>query len=123
MIVFVVGLLLLFGFAGCGSSEEGAGTDAETAGGAITLNINTEGMGQIAYAKAGESLAFDDEFPVQSAQENLSEPADYVLSAKADEGWKFVKWTKDGEDLSTDAEITVTIDASAEYVAVFDIDE
>lgn len=40
MIVFVVGLLLLFGFAGCGSSEEGAGTDAETAGGAITVTID-----------------------------------------------------------------------------------
>lgn len=87
----------------------------------VFVNINTEGMGQIAYAKEGEELAFDDEYPAQSAQLNLEGPETYQLAAKADEGWKFVKWTKDGEDYSTDAQITVEFtEEHVEYIAVFE---
>ena len=39
---------------------------------------------------------------------------------KPDEGWEFVKWTKDGEDFSTDEEITVEVSEYVEYIAVFE---
>lgn len=87
------------------------------------MKINTEGLGSFAYALEGEELEFDDEFPTQSAVENLSEARTYVIKAKPDEGWKFVKWTKDGEDFSTDEEITVDVAEDVEYIAVFDIAE
>ena len=46
------------------------------------------------------------------------------LSQKHSEGWKFVKWTKDGADYSTDEQITVAFtEEHVEYIAVFDIVE
>ena len=86
----------------------------------ITMQINTEGLGEIAYAPEGEELAFETEFPVQSAVQNLEGPATYVLAAKPEDGWKFVKWTKDGEDFSTEEQITVDVAESVEYIAVFE---
>jgi hypothetical protein len=88
-----------------------------------TMKINTEGVGQFAYAVEGEEVEFDEDFPTQSAVENLTEPRTYVIKAKPDEGWKFVKWTKDGKDFSTDEEITVDVDADVEYIAVFEFVE
>lgn len=85
--------------------------------------INTEGLGQIAYAEEGSELVFDDNMPTQSAQISLAEPKTYVLGAKADEGWKFVKWTKDGEDFSEEEQVTVELDSPATFVAVFDVAE
>ncbi len=84
------------------------------------LKINTDGMGTIAYGPEGSEVEFDEEFPTQSATENIEEPTNYVIKAKPDEGWRFVKWTKDGEDYSTEAEITVEVSEDAEYRAVFD---
>ena len=96
-------------------------TPADTPDATVIVNINTEGMGQIAYAKEGEALAFDDEFPAQSAQLNLEGPETYQLAAKADEGWEFVKWTRDGADYSTDAQITVEFtEEHVEFIAVFE---
>lgn len=87
----------------------------------VVAHINTEGMGQIAYALEGEEPEFDDEYPAQSALLNLEGPETYVFAAKADEGSKFVKWTKDGEDYSTDAQITVTLEeGETEFIAVFE---
>lgn len=86
------------------------------------LKINTEGLGSFAYAKEGEELEFDEDFPTQSAVENLEEPTKFVIQAKPDEGWKFVKWTKDGKDFSTEPEITVEVTEDVEYIAVFDIE-
>ena len=85
-----------------------------------TLKINTEGMGTLAYGVEGEDVEFDDEFPNQSTVVNLSEPQTYVIKAKADEGWKFVKWTKDGKDFSEEPEITVEVSEDVEYIAVFE---
>ena len=87
----------------------------------VFVNVNIEGMGQIAYAQEGEEPQFDEEFPAQSAVLNLEGPATYQFAAKADEGWKFVKWTKNGADYSTDAQITVELEEGhAEYIAVFE---
>lgn len=58
------------------------------------LSVNTEGQGQISIAEAGKTPEFNDEYPAQTA----IEPAyiglydSFVIGAKADEGYKFVKW-------------------------------
>ena len=116
-------LVLVMGLAACGSSkeEEAAGSmEGDTPEVIAVLKINTEGMGQIAYGLEGEDIEFNDEFPEQSAMVNLTEPGTYVIKAKADDGWKFVKWTKDGEDFSEEADITVEAAEDAEYIAVFE---
>ena len=84
------------------------------------LKINTEGLGCFAYAREGEKLEFDEEFPTQSATENLEKAETFVIRAKPDDGWKFVRWTKDGEEFSTEPEITVEVSEDVEYIAVFE---
>ena len=116
-------LVLVMGLAACGSSkeEEASGSmEGDTPEVIAVLKINTEGMGQIAYGLEGEDIEFNDEFPEQSAMVNLTEPGTYVIKAKADDGWKFVKWMKDGEDFSEEADITVEAAEDAEYIAVFE---
>lgn len=86
----------------------------------IFININIEGLGRIAYAEEGGELELDDEYPYQSAVINLEGPAVYEFGAKPDDGWRFVKWTKNGEDFSTEPILTVTLDESADYLAIFE---
>lgn len=109
-------LILTAGLAACGAQpvkEDAAETVA-------TLMINTDGMGTFAYAPEGEEAEFNDDFPQQSAAVNLTEPQTYVIKARADEGWRFVRWTKDGEDFSEEAEITIEVTEDTEYRAVFE---
>ena len=118
-------VILIMGLAACGNSQN-AGTDTGDAAEEesyeviATLQINTEGMGAIAYGLEGEDVEFDEDFPKQSAVVNLTEPGTYVIKAKPDDGWKFVKWTRDGEDFSEEPDITVEVTADVEYIAVFD---
>ena len=126
--------ILVFGFTACGGSQNADSADAgdaaeevaeeaaseESPEVAATLMINTEGMGAIAYGLEGEEIEFDEDFPKQSAIVNLTEPGTYVIKAKPDDGWKFVKWTKNGEDYSEEPEITVEVAEGVEYMAVFE---
>ena len=86
---------------------------------AFSATINTKGDGEIAYSGEGNVLEFDDEFPSQSAYIGLDKAETYTLSARPDEGWKFVKWTLNGKDLSTEATVTVEITENSEFIAVF----
>jgi hypothetical protein len=87
----------------------------------IFVHINTEGIGAIDYAEGETTPEFDPDYPFQSAQINLAEPTTYTFLATAyEDGWEFVKWTRDGVDYSTDAQITVELAESADYVAVFE---
>ncbi|MBO7673965.1 MAG: hypothetical protein J6S63_03005 [Atopobiaceae bacterium] len=95
-------------------------TEAVTPEAAASLTINTEGMGQIAWAYEGEKIKFDKDFPFQSAVINDASGKKILMEAKADKGWKFVKWTKDGEDFSTEKQVEVEVNGSAAYVAVFE---
>ncbi|MBQ3405217.1 MAG: M15 family metallopeptidase [Oscillospiraceae bacterium] len=88
----------------------------------IFVTINTEGGGNIDYAEGETAPEIDTEYPYQSAQINLAEPTVHTLAAWPDEGWHFVKWTKDGADFSTDDIITVELSESADFVAVFEFD-
>lgn len=91
---------------------------------AVAVNIGTSGIGEISYAAPGEELTFDDEYPYTSAYLGLEEAGKtYTFGARTTEpGWFFVKWTKDGENFSTDATVTLELNESAEYVAVFNFD-
>ncbi len=85
----------------------------------IFISINTEGWGSIDYAE-GEEAPEPEEYSYQSAQINLADPAVYTLVARPDPGSVFVKWTKNGEDFSTEATVTLLLEESAEFVAVFE---
>ena len=87
-----------------------------------TLQINVDGLGEIAVAPEGEEAAFDDEFPMQSHVLNIMEgqPTTYTIIQRPAEDYTFVKWTKNGEDFSTDESITVDVTEDVEYRAVFE---
>lgn len=84
------------------------------------VTINTEGLGQVARAEVGRKFAFDEEYPAQSTADHLAEGTKLLIGAKADDGWKFVKWTLNGADYSTDEQFEYTVTEDAEFVAVFD---
>ena len=88
----------------------------------IVVYINTEGWGNIAYAEGENTPEIDPEYPTQSAYIGLAEPETYTFAAWPQAGNLFVKWTKNGEDISTEPQITVLLDESAEYIAVFEED-
>ena len=88
----------------------------------IFVTVNTEGMGNIDTAEGETAPVIDPEYPYQSTQINLAEPTVYTFLAWPQAGNLFVKWTKNGEDFSTEPQITVTLDESADFVAVFEDD-
>ena len=89
----------------------------------IIVNVNIEGWGgMIDYAEGEEAPEIDPEWPYQSAYIGLAEPATYTFAAAPEAGYLFVKWTKNGEDFSTEPVITVLLDESADFVAVFEED-
>ena len=88
----------------------------------IIVTVNIEGWGHIAYAEGEEAPEIDPEFPAQSAYIGLAEPAVHTFLAEPEAGNLFVKWTKNGEDYSTEPQITLLLDESAEYIAVFEED-
>lgn len=49
----------------------------------------------------------------------VNEGADITLTATANEGYKFVNWTLDGEEVSSSCTYTTTVTADAEYTANF----
>ena len=106
---------------GCGSSggQEAAETSGEASGDVVTIQVNIEGMGQLAAAEPGEELEFDEEFPAQSIFRNVAPGTELTLAARPDEGYKLVRWTLDGQEVSREEQITVTAEADGEYIAVF----
>ena len=89
----------------------------------IIVTINTEGWGGMIGYEEGETVPeLDPEWPYQSAQINLAEPETYTFAAAAEAGNVFVKWMKNGADFSAEPVITVLLDESADFVAVFEED-
>ncbi|MBO4818694.1 MAG: hypothetical protein J5528_01025 [Firmicutes bacterium] len=88
----------------------------------FTVTINTEGMGAISYAAGTETPEFDPEEPYQWASFGIyDENVTYTIGAfEYIEGYHFVKWTKNGEDYTTEPQFTVDIDGDTEFVAVFE---
>lgn len=96
--------------------------DADMQDASIIVTVNTEGMGNMNLNEGEETPEINTEYPLQSSQINLAEPVTYTFIAWPQAGNVFVKWTKDGKDFSTDAQITVLLDESADYAAVFEED-
>ena len=89
----------------------------------IIVHIDTEGWGGMIGYEPGETVPeLDPEWPYQSAQINLAGPETYTFAAAPEAGHVFVKWMKNGEDLSTEPVVTVQLDESADFVAVFEED-
>ena len=88
----------------------------------IFITINTEGWGSIAYAEGEQTPEIDEEYPYQNAAINLDKPETYTFLAWPSAGNVFVKWMKNGTDLSEEAQITVLLDESADYASVFEED-
>ena len=86
----------------------------------IIVTVNTEGRGMIGYEEGETVPELDPEWPYQSAQVNLGEPETYTFAAAPEAGSVFVRWTKNGEDFSAEPVITVLLDESADFVAVFE---
>ena len=82
-----------------------------------TLWVNTEGYGFFTCSEQGQE---SDDTLWTSAQHGLAEPTSFVLAAQPGEDWYFVKWTLNGEDYSTDEQITLEVAEDADLVAVFD---
>jgi hypothetical protein len=91
-------------------------THAETA--PIVITIDTDGFGFIRALT--ESREPDSDGYVSSMDLDLMVPVVYELTARGENDWAFVKWTKNGEDLSADRKLTVTFSETADYVAVFE---
>lgn len=85
-----------------------------------SISINIDGFGQIEYVEGENEIEFSEEYPFQSAYINLTQPAVYTIGAKPSEGWKFVKWTLNGEDYSTEPVFTTEFNSDAELIAVFE---
>lgn len=85
------------------------------------VSVSTEGLGYFAYAGEDDDLPGDDEYTYTSVQLSLSSPEAYSFGAKAGEGWRFVKWIKDGRDYSADGRITVELTGDTKLVAVFEL--
>ena len=88
----------------------------------IIVTINTDGWGMIGYEPGETVPELDPKEPYQSSQVDLGEPETYTFAAAPEAGNQFVKWTKDGEDFSSEPVITVLLDESADFVAVFEED-
>ncbi|MCR4606284.1 MAG: hypothetical protein K5771_00975 [Oscillospiraceae bacterium] len=86
----------------------------------IGVSINTEGYGFFTALTDGDTYETPDDYSTTSAILSLYEPTTYMLSAKGGEDWVFVKWTKNGEFLSAEPDITVEFDESADFIAVFE---
>lgn len=110
-------MVLVLAFAGCGSSSSTEVTDSGNGGAGATVSV--EGVGYFAYNE-GDALEADSEYNWTSLVINVSEPTNYSFGAQPEEGYDFVKWTLNGEDLSEDPEITVEITEGTELVAFFE---
>lgn len=132
IITFGIGILAGAAvLAGCSAAESGTGESTETvtttqaqstlAANAVTVRINTRGVGGIiTFAEKGEELKFDEEVPIQSAFTNVAKGTEITIAAKStEEGYKFKRWTKDGEIFSKDEQVSVIAEEDVEYIAEF----
>lgn len=109
--------LLVMAFVACTKEPESESTDprVETA----VLRVNVSGLGEVAAGEDGGAPVFDEEYPIQSIFMNVEKGTQVQISTRPQEDYLFVKWTKDGEYYSEDTDITVTVDADTEYIAVY----
>ena len=110
-------IVICFVSVGCEKVEESSNTDR------IVLKLNTEGLGQVSYyIDEVNKMDFDDEYPNQSTYTTFENASIVSIDAKADEGWKFIMWTKDGKELSKDSKLDISVSEDTELIAVFEVE-
>lgn len=113
LLLSIVVMMVLF--AGCAKKEETV-DPADL----CLVKVETDGIGLVAAAQEGETLEFDETMTSTSAYLNVPKGTVLTIGAKESvDEFKFSKWTKNGEDFSTDHEVTVTIDEPTDFIAVF----
>ena len=84
----------------------------------IGITINVDGFGFFRALTDSDELESDGY--TTSMVLSLMAPVTYELTARSENDWVFVKWTKDGADFSKDRKITVEFAETADFVAVFE---
>ena len=102
-------------FAGCKTTDT---QNEET----VLVTFNTEGVGELAVTNDGSEPEFDPQYPFQSFTFKANVGSEMKAIAKAGEDYLFVKWTKNGEDYSTDEAINFKVEEEAAFIAVFKMD-
>ncbi len=120
-VVLAILILMAFAlfFASCGQNDSDEQSTDTSGGKTCTVMINTDGMGQIATAADGEELEFSEDAPLQSSQVNVPAGTEIEIGAKADDGYKFIKWTSGDNTYSEDETIEITVSEDMELTAVF----
>ena len=83
-----------------------------------------DGLGRISIVDEGETPTFEE--PTQHAIINeLTIGTKKVIAAKAEEDYRFINWTKSGDDTfsDTNSQITIEITEDVEYLANFELIE
>ncbi len=113
-------LMVLLVLTGCGQKEQEE-KQPETPAEQVLIRIETEGLGEIAVCNIADGTpAFEDGHPYTSSAMNVDKDTDLVAVCRAKEdGWTFVKWTKDGADYSEAEQIEIHADKDTVYTAVF----
>ena len=116
--IFIIALVLLIGvftITGCSKEKDNNST--------VVLKLNTEGLGQIAYYVNENKLQeLSDEEPMQSIQTPLKKDTTVTIEAAPNDGWKFIKWTKDGNEYSKESKVDIKVSANTELIAVFELE-
>lgn len=91
----------------------------------VVVTASADGNGQVAIFQDGSEPAFENDFPIQNPAVQAAVGDTVILSAKADEGWKFTEWKNSdtGEMYSTDAMITISVTEALNLTAVFEAAE
>jgi len=110
MTVLLIGCMALC-IVACGKSNDSTKS--------FDVTYNVQGQGMVAGAPEGTELDFS-----KSTNGGIFRATDgstYVIEARDKDGSseKFVKWTNNGKDYSTDRKITVKASGDTKLVAVF----
>ena len=110
VVLFIIMVLMLIAFISVDAAET------------HMLKVNTEGLGEISVVEDGMAVIFYPDHPIQSAVENAEEGSKYTIGVRAGEGYKFKKWTLNGQDYSNDILLSVTLNSDMDLVSVFEPD-
>jgi len=82
-----------------------------------------EGVGNISVVPSGDEPDF--EYPTTSVAYKENVGTKWLLAAKANEDYRFVNWTKSGDDSfsDTNSQITIELTEDVEYLANFELIE
>ena len=109
--------------AAAAETSAAAAADAASASAedSVLVKINTDGPGYIAFSEDGTKPEFDEEFPATSAFTHVKKGSVIGLSTRGEEGYQFVKWTRNGAYFSEETEITAPVEEDTEFIAVFGV--